>query len=444
MHSAVGILTSTGGKTSHAAVVAVGWGKCCVVGAGELSIDAKKGQITVKGWTFGREDVLSIDGSTGEVMVGAVKPTIPEKISGDFLKVMDWSNKYAEMAVRTNADSPEDARRAREFGAVGIGLCRTEHMFFGGDRTAAIREMILAETTESREKALLKLLPFQRADFIGIFTAMDGLPVTVRLLDPPLHEFVPHDEKQQGELAREMGMTLEQVKRRVSQLHEANPMLGHRGCRLAVTYPEILKMQIRAIVEAAIECKAKKIDARPEIMHPLVGTKQELVLLRKLTEETIEKVCAEKGAVATGKKGLNIPIGTMIEIPRAAITANEIAEVADFFSFGTNDLTQMTFGFSRDDIGSFLPAYLEQGMLEKDPFQSIDVAGVGTLVGLACEMGREVAEDQKKAFKIGVCGEHGGDPASINFFEQCGLDYVSCSPFRVPVARLAAAQAALA
>ncbi len=444
MHSAVGILTSTGGKTSHAAVVAVGWGKCCVVGAGELSIDAKKGQITVKGWTFGREDVLSIDGSTGEVMVGAVKPTIPEKISGDFLKVMEWSDKYAEMAVRTNADSPEDARRAREFGAVGIGLCRTEHMFFGGDRIAAIREMILSETTESREKALLKLLPFQRADFIGIFTAMDGLPVTVRLLDPPLHEFVPHDEKQQGELAREMGMTLEQVKRRVSQLHEANPMLGHRGCRLAVTYPEILKMQIRAIVEAAIECKAKKIDARPEIMHPLVSTKQELVLLRKLTEETIEKVCAEKGAVATGKKGLNIPIGTMIEIPRAAITANEIAEVADFFSFGTNDLTQMTFGFSRDDIGSFLPAYLEKGMLEKDPFQSIDVAGVGTLVGLACEMGREVAEDQKKAFKIGVCGEHGGDPASIDFFEQCGLDYVSCSPFRVPVARLAAAQAALA
>ena len=443
MHSAVGILTSTGGKTSHAAVVAVGWGKCCVVGAGELSIDAKKGQITVKGWTFGREDVLSIDGSTGEVMVGAVKPTIPEKISGDFLKVMEWSDKYAEMAVRTNADSPEDARRAREFGAVGIGLCRTEHMFFGGDRIAAIREMILSETTESREKALLKLLPFQRADFIGIFTAMDGLPVTVRLLDPPLHEFVPHDEKQQGELAREMGMTLEQVKRRVSQLHEANPMLGHRGCRLAVTYPEILKMQIRAIVEAALECKAKKIDARPEIMHPLVSTKQELVLLRKLTEETIEKVCAEKGAVATGKKGLNIPIGTMIEIPRAAITANEIAEVADFFSFGTNDLTQMTFGFSRDDIGSFLPAYLEKGMLEKDPFQSIDVAGVGTLVGLACEMGREVAEDQKKAFKIGVCGEHGGDPASITFFEQCGLDYVSCSPFRVPVARLAAAQAAL-
>ena len=443
MHSAVGILTSTGGKTSHAAVVAVGWGKCCVVGAGDLSIDEKAGKLHVKGRTFSREDVLSIDGATGEVMVGAVKATVPEKISGEFAKVMDWSTKHAEMKVRTNADSPEDARRAREFGAVGIGLCRTEHMFFGGDRTAAIREMILAETTESREKALAKLLPFQRADFIGIFTAMDGLPVTVRLLDPPLHEFVPHDEKQQSELAKEMGLSLEQVRRRVSQLHEANPMLGHRGCRLAITYPEILKMQIRAIVEAAIECRAKKVDAQPEIMHPLVGTAKELVLLRKLTEETIAQVCEEKGVKATGKNGLNIPIGTMIEIPRAAVTADEIGEVADFFSFGTNDLTQMTFGFSRDDIGSFLPAYLEKGMLEKDPFQSIDTVGVGGLVGIACAMGREVAKEQKKAFKLGVCGEHGGDPASIGFFHECGLDYVSCSPFRVPVARLAAAQAAL-
>ncbi len=443
MHSAVGILTSTGGKTSHAAVVAVGWGKCCVVGAGELSIDDKAGKLHVKGRTFGRDDVLSIDGATGEVMVGAVKATVPEKISGEFAKVMDWSKKHADMKVRTNADSPEDARRAREFGAVGIGLCRTEHMFFGGERTAAIREMILSETTESREKALAKLLPFQRTDFIGIFTAMDGLPVTVRLLDPPLHEFVPHDEKQQAELAKEMGLSLEQVKRRVAQLHEANPMLGHRGCRLAITYPEILRMQIRAIVEAAIECKAKKIDAQPEIMHPLVGTKKELALLRKLTEETIEEVCTEKGVKATGKNGLNIPIGTMIEIPRAAVTADEIAEVADFFSYGTNDLTQMTFGFSRDDIGSFLPAYLEKGMLEKDPFQSIDTVGVGGLVKMACEKGRTVAKDQKKPFKLGVCGEHGGDPASIKFFQKCGLDYVSCSPFRVPVARLAAAQAAL-
>ncbi|MCE2885669.1 MAG: pyruvate, phosphate dikinase [Planctomycetaceae bacterium] len=406
MHSAVGILTSTGGKTSHAAVVAVGWGKCCVVGAGELSIDEKAGKLHVNGRTFGRDDVLSIDGATGEVMVGAVKATIPEKISGDFAKVMDWSTKHAEMKVRTNADSPEDARRAREFGAVGIGLCRTEHMFFGGDR-------------------------------------MDGLPVTVRLLDPPLHEFVPHEEKQQAELAREMGLSLEQVKRRVSQLHEANPMLGHRGCRLAITYPEILRMQIRAIVEAAIECRAKKVDARPEIMHPLVGTKKELALLRKWTEETIQQVCAEKGVKVGGKNGLDIPIGTMIEIPRAAVTADEIAECADFFSYGTNDLTQMTFGYSRDDIGSFLPAYLEKGMLEKDPFQSIDTVGVGGLVKMACEKGRAVAKAEKKAFKLGVCGEHGGDPASIAFFQKCGLDYVSCSPFRVPVARLAAAQAAL-
>ncbi|MEY3021637.1 MAG: Pyruvate, phosphate dikinase [Planctomycetota bacterium] len=440
MHSAVGILTSTGGKTSHAAVVAVGWGKCCVVGAGELSIDAEKGKLKVGGHVFGRDDVLSIDGTTGEVMVGAVKATIPEKISGEFAKVMEWATKHAKMKVRTNADSPEDARRARDFGAVGIGLCRTEHMFFGGDRTKAIREMILAGSTEAREKALAKLLPFQRADFIGIFTAMDGLPVTVRLLDPPLHEFVPHADDQQAELAREMGIPVDDVKRRVKQLHEANPMLGHRGCRLSITYPEILRMQVRAIVEAAVECRAKKVDARPEIMHPLVGTRQELALLRKWTEETIAQVFAEKKV----KKAFEIPIGTMIEIPRAAVTADEIAEVADFFSFGTNDLTQMTFGYSRDDIGSFLPAYLETGMLEKDPFQSIDQGGVGGLVHTACEFGREVAAEQRKAFKLGVCGEHGGDPASISFFQRCGLDYVSCSPFRVPVARLAAAQAALA
>jgi pyruvate,orthophosphate dikinase len=435
MHSADGILTSTGGKTSHAAVVAVGWGKCCVVGAGELSIDEKAGKLFVNGRTFGRNDVLSIDGSTGEVMVGSVTRTVPEKPSGEFAKIMDWSTKYASMKVRTNADSPEDARRARDFGAVGIGLCRTEHMFFGGDRTAAIREMILSETTEAREKALAKLLPFQRADFHGIFTAMDGLPVTVRLLDPPLHEFVPHEEAQQRELAKEMGLSLEQVQRRVKQLHEANPMLGHRGCRLSITYPEILRMQIRAIVEAAIDCRAKKIDARPEIMHPLVGTKKELALLRKWTEETIAQVCSERGVKMSGKNGLEIPIGTMIEIPRAAVTADEIGECADFFSFGTNDLTQMTFGYSRDDIGSFLPAYLEKGMLEKDPFQSIDTVGVGGLVKMACEKGRAVAKAEKKAFKLGVCGEHGGDPSSIAFFQKCGLDYVSCSPFRVPVDR---------
>ncbi|MGA1707372.1 MAG: pyruvate, phosphate dikinase, partial [Phycisphaerales bacterium] len=440
MHSAVGILTSTGGKTSHAAVVAVGWGKCCVVGAGELSIDAEKGRLSVGKHAFGRDDVLSIDGATGEVMVGAVKPTIPEKISGEFAKVMSWAEKHASMKVRTNADSPEDARRAREFGAVGIGLCRTEHMFFGGDRTKAIREMILSETTEARERALAKLLPFQRADFVGIFTAMKGCPVTVRLLDPPLHEFVPHAEEQQAELAREMGIPVEDVKRRVKQLHEANPMLGHRGCRLSITYPEILRMQVRAIVEAAVMCRAKKIDARPEIMHPLVGTRQELAQLRVWTEETIAQVFREKKV----KKPFEIPIGTMIEIPRAAVCANEIAEVADFFSFGTNDLTQLTFGYSRDDIGTFLPAYLETGMLEKDPFQSIDQVGVGGLVKMACEHGRAVEKSARKAFKLGVCGEHGGDPSSIGFFQRCGLDYVSCSPFRVPVARLAAAQAALA
>ncbi len=443
MHSAVGILTSTGGKTSHAAVVAVGWGKCCVVGAGELSIDAAKGKLFVGGRSFGRDDVLSIDGSTGEVMVGAVKATIPDKISPALDQLLKWADKAATMKVRTNADSPEDARRARDFGAVGIGLCRTEHMFFGGDRIRAIREMILSESVESRQKALAKLLPFQRADFTGIFTAMHGLPVTVRLLDPPLHEFVPHDAVQQAELAKEMGLSLEHVQRRVKQLHESNPMLGHRGCRLAISYPEILIMQVRAIVEATIACKKKKVDARPEIMHPLVGTQAELAQLRKLTIATIATVCAEHGVKATGKSGLNIPIGTMIEIPRAAVTADEIAQEADFFSFGTNDLTQMTFGFSRDDIGSFLPTYLAQGMLEKDPFSSIDKDGVGALVYIACEKGREVAKAEKKAFKLGVCGEHGGDPASISFFQKCGLDYVSCSPFRVPVARVAAAQARL-
>jgi len=435
MHKAVGILTSTGGKTSHAAVVAVGWGKCCVVGAGELSIDTAAGTLTVKGRTFGRDDTLSIDGTTGEVMPGTIARTIPQSISGDFAQVMKWSQKYATMGVRANADSPADAQRAREFGAIGIGLCRTEHMFFEGERIQAVRQMILAEKVSAREAALARLLPYQRSDFIGIFTAMDGLPVTVRLLDPPLHEFVPHDEPAQRRLADEAGVPLEDVRRRVTQLHEANPMLGHRGCRLAITYPEILVMQVRAIVEAAIECRDNGVDARPEIMIPLVGTKKELAILRTLTEQTIAMVLKERGV-----KKYEIPIGTMIEIPRAAVTANEIAEVAEFFSFGTNDLTQMTYGFSRDDIGSFMPAYIEKGIVDKDPFQSIDEGGVGALVAMACQKGRSV----KPKLKLGVCGEHGGDPASIRFFQTCGLDYVSCSPFRVPVARLAAAQAALA
>jgi pyruvate,orthophosphate dikinase len=434
MHKAVGILTSTGGKTSHAAVVAVGWGKCCVVGAGELSIDADAGTVTIRGRTFGRSDTLSIDGSTGEVIVGAIPRTVPQSISGDFAQVMKWSQKYATMGVRANADTPADARRARDFGAIGIGLCRTEHMFFEADRIQAVRQMILSERLSDRESALARLLPFQRADFVGIFTAMDGLPVTVRLLDPPLHEFVPHEEGAQQALADAAGVALGDVQRRVAQLHEANPMLGHRGCRLAVTYPEILVMQVRAIVEAAADCHAEGIDARPEIMIPLVGTRRELAILRELTERTVAEVRAERNL-----RKLQIPIGTMIEIPRAAVTADEIAEVAEFFSFGTNDLTQMTFGFSRDDIGSFMPAYLEKGIVEKDPFQSIDVDGVGSLVSMACAKGRA----RRAKLKLGVCGEHGGDPASIHFFQKCGLDYVSCSPFRVPVARLSAAQAAL-
>jgi len=434
MHKAVGILTSTGGKTSHAAVVAVGWGKCCVVGAGELSIDAEAGTVTIHGRTFGRSDMLSIDGSTGEVMVGALPRTVPQSISGDFAQVMKWSQKYATMGVRANADTPADARRAREFGAIGIGLCRTEHMFFEADRIQAVRQMILSERLSDRETALARLLPFQRADFVGIFTAMEGLPVTVRLLDPPLHEFVPHEEAAQQALAAAAGVTLADVQRRVAQLHEANPMLGHRGCRLAVTYPEILVMQVRAIVEAAADCHAEGIDARPEIMIPLVGTRRELAILRELTERTVTEVLSQRNL-----RKLQIPIGTMIEIPRAAVTADEIAEVAEFFSFGTNDLTQMTFGFSRDDIGSFMPSYLEKGIVDKDPFQSIDVDGVGSLVSMACAKGRA----KRSKLKLGVCGEHGGDPASIRFFQKCGLDYVSCSPFRVPVARLSAAQAAL-
>jgi len=434
MHHAVGILTSTGGMTSHAAVVARGWGKCCVAGAGALLIDAKARRVTINGKSYGVKDTLSIDGSTGEVMEGEVKKSEP-KMSGDFATIMKWSDKHRTLGVRTNADTPADSKRARDFGAAGIGLTRTEHMFFEGDRIKAMREMILAEDVASREKALKKLLPYQKKDFIGIFTAMKGLPVTVRLLDPPLHEFVPHEKAAQQEIAKDLGVPLKKVQQRVQMLHEMNPMLGHRGCRLAVTYPEILRMQVTAIVEAMIECRKKKIDAKPEIMIPLIGTRKELAILRAQTEETIEQV--KKAKKFSGK--LEIPIGTMIEIPRAALTADEVAEVADFFSFGTNDLTQMTFGFSRDDINTFLPDYLEQEILLKDPFQSLDESGVGQLVRTACEKGR--ATDAK--LKLGICGEHGGDPSSIDFCHRVGLDYVSCSPFRVPIARLCAAQAAI-
>ncbi|MBL8745722.1 MAG: pyruvate, phosphate dikinase [Phycisphaerae bacterium] len=434
MHSAAGILTSTGGMTSHAAVVARGWGKCCVAGAGAISIDERGGTFTVQGRTFTRHDTISIDGTSGEVIAGAV-PRVEPKLSGDFATIMKLSDKYRRLSIRTNADTPGDAKRAREFGAVGIGLCRTEHMFFEGDRIMAMREMILAETREYREAALEKLLPFQRADFVGIFTAMDGLPVTIRLIDPPLHEFLPQDEKSQLEVARRINVPVEKVRERVKQLHEMNPMLGHRGCRLCLTYPEILEMQVRAIVEAAIECHRAGVKAMPEIMHPLVGTRKELAILRRHTEEVIARTKKEQGFTAK----LEIAIGTMIEVPRAALTAAEIAKEADFFSFGTNDLTQLTFGYSRDDSASFLPHYVHSEILEIDPFQSLDQVGVGQLVSLATVKGRET----KKGLKVGICGEHGGDPKSVWFCHNAGLDYVSCSPFRVPIARLAAAQAAL-
>jgi pyruvate, orthophosphate dikinase len=434
MHQAAGILTSTGGMTSHAAVVARGWGKCCVAGAGDIQIDAKKGKFIVKGKSFTRKDTISIDGSTGEVIAGTVDRIEP-KLSGDFSTIMRWADKFRVLGVRTNADTPDDAARARTFGAQGIGLCRTEHMFFEGGRIKAMRRMILADDIETREAALEKLLPFQREDFVGIFKAMKGLPVTIRLLDPPLHEFLPHDSAAQKELAIQMRVPVGKIKSRVAQLHELNPMLGHRGCRLAITYPEILKMQVTAIVEAAIECANSKIKAIPEIMIPLVGVYQELQTLRALTEETIKLVRSEQHY----KGRLDIKIGTMIEIPRAALTADEIAEHADFFSFGTNDLTQLTFGYSRDDINSFLPDYIRADLLECDPFQSLDTSGVGQLVTLGIERGRQTKDD----LKIGICGEHGGDPASVFFCHKAGMDYVSCSPFRVPIARLAAAQAAL-
>ncbi len=434
MRHAVGILTSTGGSSSHAAVVARGWGKCCVSGASELHIHAKRKKVTIDGKVYGEKDIFSIDGGTGEVMLGEVERHEP-KPSEAYLTIMKWADQRRRMNVRTNADSPEDARRARSFGAEGIGLTRTEHMFFEGDRILAMRQMILADTKEKREAALARLMPYQSDDFVGIFTAMKSLPVTIRLLDPPLHEFLPHDHAGQRDVAHALGIKPSQVKRRVEQLHEFNPMLGHRGCRLAVTYPEILEMQVTAIVEATIECKRKKIDARPEIMIPLVGTYEELAQLRQLTEETIARVKTKENY--RGK--LNIPIGTMIEIPRATIVADCIAEVADFFSFGTNDLTQLTYGFSRDDINTFLPHYLESGILDRDPFQTIDIAGVGKLISMGCTGGRSV----NPKLKIGICGEHGGDPKSIEFCNTVGLNYVSCSPFSVPTARLASAQAVI-
>jgi pyruvate,orthophosphate dikinase len=434
MHAAAGILTSTGGSTSHAAVVARGWGKCCVAGAGEVVIDSKRKLITIKGRKITEKDIISIDGTSGEVIFGEVRTQAPS-FSKEFKTLMVWADRTRKMVIRTNADTPKDSAIARNFGAEGIGLCRTEHMFFGDNRIMAMREMILSESTAERRVALRKLLPFQRRDFEGIFGAMNGLPVTIRLLDPPLHEFLPTEEKSQRKLARAMKVKFEHIVQRVNQLHEVNPMLGHRGCRLTVTFPEILEMQVTAIVEATINCRRKRIQALPEIMIPLVGIDTELAMLRKLTEETIEKVIKKKKY--RGK--LDIPIGTMIEIPRAALTADDVAQHADFFSFGTNDLTQMTLGYSRDDIGSFMPDYLEKNILEYNPFQTMDATGVGQLVQIAVEKGRNA----KPKLKCGVCGEHGGDPESIVFFQSVQLDYISCSPFRVPIARLAAAQATL-
>jgi pyruvate,orthophosphate dikinase len=430
MNVAKGILTARGGMTSHAAVVARGMGKCCVSGAGALQIDYKARTMIVDGKTFQEGDFISLNGTTGEVYEGKIA-TIDPELSGYFGELMNIADKYKRMVVRTNADTPKDAQIARNFGAQGIGLTRTEHMFFEGERIKAMREMILADDVAGREKALEKLLPMQRSDFEGIFEAMAGYGVTIRLLDPPLHEFVPHEEANQKEMAKEMGISVEQVKQKVDSLHEFNPMLGHRGCRLGITYPEITAMQARAIIEAAMNLKAKGIDARPEIMVPLVGTVAELKNQTEIIRSVAEKVFAEKG------DRIAYQVGTMIEIPRAALTADHIAAEAEFFSFGTNDLTQMTLGYSRDDAGKFLPDYLNRGILKQDPFQVIDQNGVGLLMEIGVTRGRQT----KPNLKIGICGEHGGEPSSVEFCDKLGMNYVSCSPFRVPIARLAAAQA---
>jgi pyruvate,orthophosphate dikinase len=432
MHVAEGILTSTGGMTSHAAVVARGMGTPCVAGAGAVIIDQVSRQVRIGDKTLGPDHFISIDGGTGEVMDGSV-PTVEATLSGPFGKLMKWADKYRTLGIRTNGDTPTDARVAREFGAEGIGLCRTEHMFFDPQRIHHMREMILAQSTEARVAALAKLLPYQKEDFLAIFKEMKGLPVTIRLLDPPLHEFLPHNEKDQQELANSLNMSLDQIKTRVSQLHESNPMLGHRGDRLAVTYPEILEMQVRAIIEAACECKKQGFKVLPEIMIPLIGTKKELDYLKGFTVKVAADVMKEQ------QTKIDYMYGTMIEIPRAALTADEVAQTAEFFSFGTNDLTQMTFGFSRDDVNSFLPDFLKKEILERDPFQTIDTVGVGQLIDMAVRKGRSVRKD----LKCGICGEHGGDPKSIHFCHKVGLNYVSCSPYRVPIARLAAAHAAI-
>ena len=432
MAVAQGILTMRGGMTSHAAVVARGMGKCCVSGAGEIKVDYKAKTVEMGGKVYNEGDWISLNGSTGEVYDGQV-PTAEPELGGDFGAIMNIAAKYTKTLVRTNADTPRDAKQARHFGAQGIGLCRTEHMFFEGDRIKAVREMILASDVEGRRHALDKLLPMQRSDFEGIFEAMDGFGVTIRLLDPPLHEFVPHQTATQKELANEMGLTLEEVKAKVDSLEEFNPMLGHRGCRLGITYPEITEMQTRAIIEAALNMKARGIKVFPEIMIPLVGTLKEIQNQADVINITASKVFEERGESVAYK------VGTMIEVPRAALTADQIATVADFFSFGTNDLTQMTFGYSRDDAPKFLKFYKEHGIIKTDPFEVLDQEGVGQLVRMGVEKGRAT----KPELKVGICGEHGGEPSSVKFCAKLGMNYVSCSPYRVPIARVAAAQAAI-
>ena len=432
MTAAEGILTARGGMTSHAAVVARGMGKCCVSGAGAICVDYKAKTVEIEGQVFKEGDYISLNGSTGEVYAGEV-PTKAAELSGDFKELMDLCDKYTRLQVRTNADTPHDAQIARSFGAKGIGLTRTEHMFFDGQKIIAMREMILSDTVEGREKALAKLLPYQKADFKGILEAMDGCPVNIRLLDPPLHEFVPHDLKGQEIMAKEMGTTVAEIQKRVESLCEHNPMLGHRGCRLGITFPEITAMQTRAILSAACELKKEGKNPMPEIMVPLIGILYEFKSQKEVIMKTAEEVFAEEGV------RIDFEVGTMIEIPRAALTADKIASEAEYFSFGTNDLTQMTFGYSRDDIASFLPAYLEKKILKVDPFQVLDEKGVGQLIKMAVEKGRAV----RPGMRTGICGEHGGEPNSVKFCHRVGMDYASCSPFRVPIARLAAAQAAI-
>ena len=448
MHAAAGILTSTGGMTSHAAVVARGWGKCCICGAGDLRIDYKNGIVSVGDKKYKEGDVISLNGSTGNVYEGAIatesSPVVAALVDGKkaaqnhwifkmYQTISEWSDKYRKIKVRTNADSPADAVAAIAFGAEGIGLCRTEHMFFEGERITDVRRFILAETDKDRSAAIKRLLPHQRKDFEGIFKAMDGKPVTIRLLDPPLHEFLPHTDAEMTKMATEIGVPLSKIQERVKALHEFNPMLGHRGCRLSITFPVLCEMQTQAIIEAAVKVAAKGGKVLPEIMIPLIGTKAELDFLEKIVRRVADEIIAKE------KSKIKYLVGTMIEIPRAALTADKIAESAEFFSFGTNDLTQMTFGFSRDDIGTFLPEYIEAKILDVDPFQQIDESGVGQLIEMAVKKGRQTRPN----LKCGICGEHGGDPNSVKFCVRTGLDYVSCSPYRVPIARLAAAQAAI-